>query len=77
MNFFNFRSGRHGDTPDKMEELTALGADDKFYTLSAAETVARDAAACVLEGGSDYLIGGRIHARKTPSVTAPAPDLRL
>ena len=78
MNFFNFRSGLFGDTPDKMEQLTAQGADDLFYTLSVAEAVARDAAACVIEGGADYRIGGSMLPVQDGAATkASAQELRL
>lgn len=64
MDFFNFRSGRFGDTPEKMQTLTAQGADDLIATLSVAEAVARDAAACILEGCAEHQIGGALIARE-------------
>ncbi len=76
MDFFNFHSGRYGDTPEKMQDLTAKGADDLIATLSVAEAVARDAAACLLDGASEYQIGGTAQADSTAKAK-PSPTQGL
>lgn len=77
MDFFNFRSGRYGDTPEKMQDLTAQGADDLIATLSVAEAVARDAAACLLDGAAEYQIGGTAQeASATKAKPAPTHGMQ-
>lgn len=62
MDHFNVRSGRYGDTPERLERFSRL------------EAAARDAAACLIEGGAEYLIGGTFSGAKQQAKTSRAPS---